>query len=413
MTTQAQVALDRIFAAALGILVTYGAAAVLTPEQFGVFVLFETVRVGVLMCCDRTVIQAYVYYAAADPASKTATATAALMLRSVAVAILCSCTVTVLLIPTQAGAAWKGAFLWLPVWVALSMVQTTVQQSLTAEREYRGLMLSDAIPFVAFGAVLVFASGRIATPVGWMSLSCLARSLAGVVFVRRVIGPGFRVDSVRCLAVYRYAKASLVNNLASYVNLRADSLFLGFTSTLSEVARWGLVGPLVNVYMLIGEAANLELLPSVSSAVAAGKRDQIKESACHAARVWGGVAAVISVLVMVCPIERFLPGGPALAAGTHVMFAVVAVAGPPLVIARIFAAVNNGYGQPERNAQAAMLALASKLTMGLALIAAFGAVGAAYALVLATLVMTWVAAYYALARWGSEETAQTTGVAVR
>jgi len=111
----------------------------------------------------------------------------------------------------------------------------------------------------------------------------------------------------------------------------------------------------------------------------------------------------VSCALVLVPIASILPGDARLHAGIGPLFALVAVAGPCLVLGRVLAAVNNGYGQPIHNAQAAMAGLLVKLIVGAFLIYSFGALGAAATMIVTTAAITAVAGFHAIGCWREPE----------
>ena len=376
IVTSATIALDRAVVAATGILTVYGAATLLSSDVFGVFVIAESVRVGILTVADAPLGQATIQRGAAPEVSLPSILGRTLFFKAIAlllVALVCWIVAGLGLLSGE----WSSLLKAMPVWAAMSAVQATAQQALTARRAYGGLLLADtgALVMILGGGLVLHSHLTDAAAVMW--LVSTVKLLTGSPFLLWN-GVSFRrAQNERDDKFLIYSAHSLLNNVATFANLKADAILVGIFAGSHETARWGLAAPVISMYMLIGEAANTELFPAVASIEPVRSRASLQMAVRSSGTLWCGAAFALSLALFVLPLGNWLDQ---LSRGRHELDPVLwilSVAGPVLVVGRVSSSVNNGMGHPRHNATATLWGLAVKVTAGTLCVWQWGAVGAA------------------------------------
>ena len=390
------VLLDRTFVALVGFGVYYAGAALLGTELFGLFLIAETLRVGAMSIGDTPIGQALVHYGAARPSERDGVIRGALILKSLVLVVIAAISWTVAA-SGLVGAQLSSICIFLPLWVVMSMVLTTAQQILVSSRSFGRLASMDAV--MALGVVVSFlllgAVGA-ATPIRVMFAIAAARSLAGGSVLVLAVFRGAKASSGQIDLLRSYSVAAAGNAAASFVNLRADALLIAMFAGLTQAASWGVALPIMSVYMLIGEAANLELLPAVSAVIARDRRDSITRLVKRSLILWMFPAMAFSAAVFLVPVEEWLATLDQVWLSSIPAARILALAGPLIVLGRIAASVNNGVGMPGNNTRATLAGLIVKLTAGSMAIWLYGTTGAAVIVVVVTAVVATVAVYYAI-----------------
>lgn len=390
--------LDRGVAAGAGFLVIFVLTRLLGPENYGIFVLAESIHILLVFTIEQAPGQALIFFSANKPREELGVVLGSVLAVKGIFFIVLYALLLLLAGPIAVlfdEPAIAPLLRLLPIATLGLVLVGTVNQVRIGQQNLREVLINDSILFGSLGfAFLVCRYGElISNPLSAMVVLVSARLVAGlVVFARmgselnvlwRQAGLARFVDSIR------YSLLCFANTLGVFINTKIDVFFLGIMSTKHSVGVYGACVAALAFYRLLADAANLIVFPRVS----ARRALPAKELRATVKRLYLGGATLVMLAGLPASLAIFLYRseiltlvfGPSYVDGSAVLV-VIGIWGLLLPFYRLAGSTLNGLGFPGDNAKNAVLVAGLNMGFNLPLIYFFDMLGATIASLLSNLI---------------------------
>lgn len=294
-----------------GMLAIYGIAFMLivirtlSPEEYGAFVLFQTIFLLITSLATSFAIQPMVKYVAegSDPrehASTTLVITTLIIAVCTGIVLLLSNPIASLLAKSHAQEL-SGLFLWLPVLFIANIYKMVISGLLQARLHVKQVFAVDCVYFITALLFILIAYGTgnlrsAAVIVHIMIISSFLSSGLALILSRVITTPVWRWNAVEAAKIYNYGKYTLGGTFGNIVQTQFDTLLISSFSGVGGAAVYNAAKNFTRIFDMYTQSMQMLIVPA--SSILQAKQDKAGMTALVEKSICFGILAILPVVAM-------------------------------------------------------------------------------------------------------------------
>jgi O-antigen/teichoic acid export membrane protein len=357
-------------------------------EEFGVFLLIQTIVFSVVMIADLGLnISTTKFLAASDEAEKATIVNTALVLRGIIV-VITALIVTVLKSGVDfvfKSESLTDLYFYVPILIAAESYNALLSAILQGLQQYRRLAYAQIAASAANVAFIIVTVVLLRFSVHGLIISRLAAVLLAVLYQMKIAGVRVRprIDQATAKKMTGFGIFLGVNNILSFLFMRIDTLIIGAVMNPVGVALYGTASKIPDASRQIFESFRSVFFPNIAELFGQQKNREAESILNQSLRLVSFLSLLVSLLMIVFRNEivtllfssKYMECGPVLSLLMVAMCIglIGSVLGTSLVAA----------GHPRLPAFINVVDATVCVIANLVFIPAFGIIGAAYAAIIA------------------------------
>ena len=381
--------LDKATVALIGFIYVVLSARFISTQEYGALMLALSVYNFMILYSDSGTGNALIKYAAEGRDTEKVAGTAfRIKVLSVAVISVLSVVFAFTLPDVFRTPQLFQLFLFIPVLMFSLVLNTFFKQVLQAEHRIKEIFQIDFLGLLAMSFLFPFAflTGFLRTGVDVLAILAAVNLISAFYGLRLVGCPHMRRGARWAKKIIKFSNYSSVSALGSILYTRTDMIMLGFFLGASGVAVYGSAWILASAVYIIPQAAYMVIFPMASKMSSEHREREMLGLYWHGVAYSLALSIPASLVLMIFPrqILSIFYGGRYLESAY--ILQILALWGIIRPFGNLSGAFIDGMGKPQVNASIIWITAGINVAANAVMIPMFGAVGAAYASIIAFMV---------------------------